>query len=132
MASGKKYIQQFARNLYNLSFADGTLSPERVGGALAYVEKHRPARTLLILKAYHRLVAAEVARRRAVVAHAGPITDTSLQQIAASMTRKYGRPISAVPERDDSLLAGLRVRVGDDVYEYSVAGQLASLAGAGV
>ena len=46
------------------------------------------------------------------------------------MTKKYARPIASVAKRNDSLLAGLRVRVGDDVYESSVAGQLANLAAA--
>ena len=38
------------------------------------------------------------------------------------------RPVSAVAKPNPSLLAGLRVRVGDDVFENSVAGQLATLA----
>jgi F-type H+-transporting ATPase subunit delta len=46
------------------------------------------------------------------------------------MTKKYARQITSVARRDDALLAGLRVRVGDDVYESSVAGQLATLAAA--
>ena len=50
--------------------------------------------------------------------------------IAASMTRKYGRKVTSLARRNDDLLAGLRVRVGDDVYESSVAGQLATLAAA--
>ena len=53
-----------------------------------------------------------------------------LASIAAAMTRKYRRPVSAVAKANGSLLAGLRVRVGDDTYESSVAGQLASLASA--
>ena len=46
------------------------------------------------------------------------------------MTRRYRRRVSGVAKRDDSLLAGLRVRVGDDVYESSVAGQLAAMSAA--
>jgi F-type H+-transporting ATPase subunit delta len=95
---------------------------------LEYIEKHRPAHTSAVLKAYYRLVAAEVARGQAVVEHAGPIQNSALSAIAASMTKKYGRPVTAVSKQNDSLLAGLRVRVGDDLYESSVAGQLAALA----
>jgi len=46
------------------------------------------------------------------------------------MTRRYGRSITGVARRNDALIAGVRVRVGDDVYESSVAGQLAALASA--
>ena len=106
------------------------MSAERVAGVLAYVEKHRPANTLAALKAYHRLIAAEVARGQAVVEHAGPVSETLLAGIAATMTARYGRKVTGAAKRNDALLAGLRVRVGDDVYESSVAGQLAALAGA--
>jgi F-type H+-transporting ATPase subunit delta len=128
MASGKKYVQQFARNLYSLSLVDGKLSGDRVTGVLDYVEKHRPAQATAILKAYHRLVAAEVARGRAVIEHAGPISDSVLREIAQVMSNKYARAITPVAQRNDRLLAGLRVRVADDLYEHSVASQLATLA----
>jgi F-type H+-transporting ATPase subunit delta len=42
----------------------------------------------------------------------------------------HRRRVISLPRRNDALLAGLRVRVGDDVYESSVASQLASLAAA--
>jgi F-type H+-transporting ATPase subunit delta len=130
MASGKKYVQQFARNLYALSLESGALSGERVAGVLAYVEKHRPQHAVAILKAYQRLVAAEVARRQAIVEHAGPISDGALQAIGQAMTARYQRQVTPLARRNDSLLAGLRVRVADDLYEQSIAGQLSRLAGA--
>ena len=58
------------------------------------------------------------------------INDALLQNVAAVMTKKYGRRITGVAKRNDALLAGLRVQVGDDLYEASVAGQLATLAAA--
>ena len=128
MASGKKQIQQLARQFFKLSLVDGVLSADRVTGVLQYIEKHRPARAVAVLKAYQRLIAAEFARGQAIVEHAGAINDSVLAGIAAAMTRKYGRKVTGVAERNDALLAGLRVRVGDDVYESSVAGQLAALA----
>lgn len=128
MASGKKQILQLARQLYKLSFADGVISAEQVAGVLEYVEKHRPANSMAVLKAYQRLIAAEVARGQALVEHAGPIESSALNSIAAAMGKKYNRPVTAVGKRNDALLAGVRVRIGDDLYESSVAGQLAALA----
>ena len=128
MASGKKQIQQLARQFFRLSVVDGALSAGRVAGVLEYMEKHRPANTLAVLKAYRRLIAAEFARGQAVVEHAGPVVEATLAAIAVGMSRKYGRPVTAVARKNDTLLAGLRVRVGDDTYESSVAGQLTALA----
>jgi F-type H+-transporting ATPase subunit delta len=127
MASGKKQIQQLARQLFKLSLVDGVLSAERATGVLAYLEKNYPAQSLAVLKAYHRLVKAEVARGQAVVEHAGPISDSVVTSIAAAMTKRYRRNITGLTRPTPSLIAGLRVRVGDDVYESTVAGQLAAL-----
>ncbi|HTB81827.1 MAG TPA: F0F1 ATP synthase subunit delta [Opitutaceae bacterium] len=128
MSSHAKHAQQLARRLFKLSVVDGVVSAERVAGVLEYVEKHKPAGPLVVLKAYHRLIAAELAKSSALVEHAGIVSEPALQAIAAAMTKKYGRPVTASAREDKSLLAGLRVRVGDDVYEASVAGQLAALA----
>jgi len=128
MASGNKKVQLLARQLFQLSIVNGEVSTEQVAGVLEYVEKHRPAHSLALLKVYQRLVTAEIARGQAVVEHAGFINQALLAGIAAAMTAKYQRKVTSVARRNDALLAGLRVRVGDDVYESSVAGQLAQLA----
>jgi F-type H+-transporting ATPase subunit delta len=130
MASGKKQVQQLSRQLFKLSLVDGVLSAERVAGVLEYVEKHPPAHPLAVLKAYRRLIGTEVARGRADIEHAGEIHPTLVEQIASVMTKKYGRKITGTTRRNDTLLAGLRIRIGDDVYASSVASQLAALAGA--
>ena len=127
MAANKK-AQQLARQLFKLSIVDGAISAERVSGVLGYIEKTQPAHQLTVLKSYHRFVAAELAKSQAIVEHAGAVSASILQTIAASMTKKYGRTIIASTRANPKLLAGLRVRVGDDVYESSVSGQLGALA----
>jgi F-type H+-transporting ATPase subunit delta len=128
MASKYKVAQQFARQLFAMSIVDGAVSAERVGGVLEYVEKQPPHNPLLVLKAYQRLISTEVAKGVALVEHAGAITDTTLSSIASAMSKKYARNVTATAKPNPALLAGLRVHVGDDIYESSVAGQLAALA----
>ena len=130
MANARRQVQQLARQLFKLTLVEGEISAERVAGVLAYVEKHRPAHPVAVLRAYRRLVAAEVARGQAVIEHAGAASDAVQASIVAAMARRYGRPIAGVARRNDALIAGLRVRVGDDVYESSVAGQLSALGSA--
>jgi F-type H+-transporting ATPase subunit delta len=130
MANHAKIAQQLARKLFALSLADGAVSAERVWGVLAYVEKHHPANPVMVLKAYHRLVATELAKSEAVVEHAGPVSDAMLGAIASAMSKKYSRAVTATSKPSAALLAGIRVHVGDDIYESSVAGQLDSLASA--
>jgi F-type H+-transporting ATPase subunit delta len=127
MSTHAKAAQQLARQLFQLSLADGALSAERVTGVLAYVEQHRPANPVMVLRAYLHLVTNEVARSHALIEHAGQVSDQILQTITAALAKKYGRTLSTVAQPNPELLAGLRVRVGDDVYEASIAGQLATL-----
>lgn len=128
MAASRKQAQTYARQLLTLSLADGAVSAERVGGVLAYLEKHPPAHALTVLKAYHRLVSLELAKSHARVEHAGEIEGASLSAIEGAMAQKYGRSVTSTAQRNDSLLAGIRVRIADDVYDTSVAGKLAALA----
>lgn len=122
-----KQTKLLAKQLFKLSLVNGEISAERVEGVLGWIEKHQPRHPLALLQHYHRLVANEVAKSRAVVEHAGPMNDATLQSIAAAMTKKYSRKVTSVAKPNPALLAGLRVRVGSDVYESSVAGQLATL-----
>ncbi len=120
--------RQFARQLFSLSLADGQVSAERVAAVLSHLQRHPPRHPLEVLKCYQRLVVAQLARNRALVEHAGAVNDDILRAVAAAFTRKYRRPVAAVARPNPALIAGLRIRVGDDVYESSIAGQLAALA----
>ncbi|WP_404424601.1 F0F1 ATP synthase subunit delta [Nibricoccus sp. IMCC34717] len=127
MAAPKK-AQALARQLFKLSLEQGRLSADRVAAVLAYVEKSKPAHPLAVLQVYQRLIAREVARSQVVIEHAGPVNPALLDQISASLSRRYDRPVTWVSKPNTALLAGLRARIGDDVYETSVSGQLSTLA----
>lgn len=122
-----KKTKLLAKQLFKLSLVNGAVSLEQVTGVLGYIEKHAPRQSLALLQLYHRAIAAELAKSNAVVEHAGPVSEATLQSIAAAMTKKYSRPVAASAKPNPKLLAGLRVRVGSDVYESTVAGQLATL-----
>ena len=122
-----KQSDLFASQLFRISLDGGQVSAERVSGVLAHLAQHPPRQPLAVLRRYHRLVAGQLARNRALVEHGGPLDNSVLRAIEAAFTRKYQRPVAAIARPNPDLIAGLRVRVGDDVYEASVAGQLASL-----
>jgi F-type H+-transporting ATPase subunit delta len=122
-----KQTKLLAKQLFKLSVVNGVVSPEQVTGVLGWVEKTSPRRPVALLKAYHHRIAIELAKSRAEVEHAGPVSDATLKQIEAAMTKRYSRVITASAKPNPGLLAGLRVRVGSDVYESSVASQLAKL-----
>jgi F-type H+-transporting ATPase subunit delta len=122
-----KQTKLLAKQLFKLSLVNGTVSPEQVAGVLGWVEKHQPRHPTSLLKTYHRLVSAELAKSRAIVEHAGAVSDQTLKLIEGAMTQRYKRIVTATAKSNPALLAGLRVRIGSDVFESSVAGQLATL-----
>lgn len=128
MASQAKKTQLLARQLFAMSVVDGAVSPDRVAGVLEYVEKHPPTSTLAVLRSYRRLIAIELAKGHALVEHAGAIGEPVLAAIAAAMSRRYSRAVTATAQPSADLLAGIRVRIGDDIYESSVSAQLEALA----
>ncbi|WP_269524098.1 F0F1 ATP synthase subunit delta [Coraliomargarita parva] len=124
-----KKITDFAKKLVQLSKDDaGVVTEERVTDVLAGLKQVQPRNYLGILKTYLRYIQRELALQTAVVATPGALSPDALKAIESNFSKLYNRPISAVTTTDASLIAGVRVRVGDDVYDSSVAGRLKRLA----
>ncbi len=125
--SSRRKITALARQLFRLSLDGGRVSPERVGGVLAWVDKHRPSSASALLRAYRRLIGAELGRHRAVIEYAGDLAPSAFTAIAEAMSKRFDRSIEPVPVPQPDLIAGMRVRVGDCVFENSIVSQLAAL-----
>src|SRR3954463_12898822 len=125
-----KKTKALAKQLFKLSLVNGAVSPEQVTGVLGYIEKNVTRGQLALLQLYQRAITAELAKSNAVVEHAGPVSEATLKSIEAAMTKKYSRAVAVPAKPNPKLLAGLRIRVGSDVYESTVAGQLANLSNA--
>jgi len=125
--AAKKQVRHVARVLLAASLENGTVSPERISGVLAWFEKAQPAGGLAILREYHRLVLAEINKTHARIEHAGALGSGALESIASSLSRRYSRAITATATENPALIAGIRVSIGDDVFESSIAEQLESL-----
>lgn len=123
-----KKVLQFAKRLVELSRDGGVITEAKVSEVLAGIKKIQPHRELLLLKAYLRYIRKAVAEQTAVVATPGTLSSEALSSIESNFTQVYSRPISAVTTTDASLIAGVRIRVGDDVYDASLAGRLKRLA----
>ncbi|MGC6424374.1 MAG: F0F1 ATP synthase subunit delta [Lentimonas sp.] len=124
-----KKITKLAKKLLELSKdASGVVTEAKVGEVLTAFKQAKHRHHLTVLKTYLFCIRREVALQTAVVATPGALSDAALKQIEANFTSVYNRPITAVTTKDESLIAGVRVRVGDDVYDASVAGRLQRLA----
>ncbi len=117
--------QQIARKLIQLSMdADGALDPERVEAVLEWTRRLPVVRRRRTLRLFLRRARAELSRRQAIVEHAGPIDDAALEDLRAALAEHAGHPVSISPRENPKLIAGIRIRLGDDLLDASVAGRL--------
>lgn len=121
-------LKDFARKLVELSLDEsGVPSGERVSAVLAALEENPPAQYRALLRQYERYLAVVVRRTEALVEYAGPEPKAAAEEIVAALSKSYNRKLSLRLEQNESLLGGLRVHVGDDVYDSSVATRLQQL-----
>jgi F-type H+-transporting ATPase subunit delta len=118
-------------SLARMAVAAGAAALQEVPPALERVLAGRnlAARRAFVtafLKAYQRQVAAVTL----VVEHAGALDAASGAELQAEFSRRSGRDLQLETRPNPELIAGLRLRLGDDVYDASVAGRLHQLANA--
>ena len=122
-------VRAEAKRLLAMSLEGGVVSADLVGAVLAALTKSRASHQLRpLLRAYLANVRRELTRGEARIEHAGPLSTADADAIAAHFTKALGRPVRPVARRNDALLGGFRVRVGDDVTDLSASLRLATLA----
>lgn len=128
MLSDDKQLRDFAKKLVQLSLdTEGLPSAERVEAVLEALKQKPPRQPKATLQLYLHYIKREVRKTGAVVEAASGLSETALDGIAVSLTQQLGRKILASQKLNADLLGGVRVRIGDDVYDNSVAGRLAAL-----
>ncbi|MCX7946392.1 MAG: F0F1 ATP synthase subunit delta [Hydrogenophilus sp.] len=69
-------------------------------------------------------------RLRAEVVSAFPLDEAQRQKVAADLQEYFGKPVDVEVRVDPALIGGVKIVVGDDVIDASVAGKLARMAAA--
>jgi F-type H+-transporting ATPase subunit delta len=116
-----------ARRLYRLCLVDGRLDGGRVRRVVQHVVASRQRHGLSVLTAFERLVKLDRDRHKAVVESAVPLSDALREGIRSGLMRAYGPALDTSFEERPALIAGMRIKVGSDVYDDSVRTRLAAL-----
>ena len=87
----------------------------------------KPRGYFAILSHFQRLVKLDLDRRTASVQSAMPLAEPQQASIQANLARRYGAGLVFAFTQNRSLIGGLRVQVGSDVYDGSVQARLADL-----
>ena len=122
-----KQVRREAKHLFRLCRVNGSLDEGRVRQVLERVLASRRRGFLALANQFERLVRLERFRHTAEVESAAPLTPDLQASVRASLARLYGPEIDATFAENPSLIGGMRVRVGSDVYDGSVRAGLAAL-----
>ena len=121
-------ITKLAKKLLELSKDSGVVTESKVSEVLAGLRQMQHRHHLTVLKTFLNYLRREVDLQTAVVLTPTKLSDDALKAVEVQFSKLYNRPVTAVTQPDTTLIAGVRVRVGDDVYDASVAGRLQRLA----
>lgn len=127
MKTGKQAVRD-GKALFLACKVNGVVDEGRARDVVRRVLEVRPRGYLSALGYFKRLVKLDLDRRAAVVESAVPASPALETSVREQLSRRYGQGLSIRFETNPSLVGGLRVRVGSDIYDGSVAGRLEQLA----
>jgi F-type H+-transporting ATPase subunit delta len=116
--------RKVSRQLLRRSFTEGKLDEEKVSAMVESVLANKPRHYVDVLKDYQRLVRMEVEKRHAVIESATPLNRSVGDQILANLKARYGDDLTTEFRTNSELLGGLRIKIGDDVWDGSVRNRL--------
>ena len=122
-----KALKHSARKLATLSIENDVVSTTKVRHILKVLSERRPPSYRQLLRYYRTFLQRELRHRQALLEYAGTLSTQTVEKLGDVLNLRYKRPISVILREKPELLAGIRLSIGDDVYDASAAGRLASL-----
>ncbi|MBG30645.1 MAG: hypothetical protein CMI31_11685 [Opitutae bacterium] len=119
---------KLAKKLTLLSLdEEGRVVEAKVKEVLAALKSHSPRDCKAVLQNYQTLVKREISKNIALVEYAGKPDKKAIESLQGHLSKHYDRSIEVQLRENEDLLVGIRVTVGDDVYEDSVATRIRPL-----
>jgi F-type H+-transporting ATPase subunit delta len=122
-----KLAQREARQLFRTCRVNGLLDENRVRQTVTLLAEKKPRGYVEILSRLHRLVKLDLDQRAASVESAVPLSAELQAQVAGRLKNIYGDGLNLSFAQDASLIGGLRIQVGSDLFDGSVKMRLEKL-----
>jgi F-type H+-transporting ATPase subunit delta len=122
-----KEARKVSRQLFRHSFTSGRLDEEKISHMVETVLATKPRRYIDVLKDYQRLLHLEAEKRHAVIESATPLNRSLGDRIVANLKSRYGEDLTIEFRTNPELLGGLRIKIGNDVWDGSVKNRLNQL-----
>ena len=124
---GTKQSRRLAKQLFKSCQVDDRLNADRVRKAVRLLIEQKPRGYFGILQNLQRLVKLDEASRSARVESAVALSQAQQQDVRNSLKRLKSTEVTVEFATNSGLIGGMRVKIGDDVYDGSVKTRLTSL-----
>jgi F-type H+-transporting ATPase subunit delta len=125
---GNKQSRRDAKQLFQACQVNGALDEARVRQAVTLLIEKKPRGYFGTLQELQRLVKLDVNNRSARVESAVALSEAQQQEVRASLGRLKGAEVEVEFAENADLIGGMRVKLGDDVYDGSIKTRLSRLA----
>jgi F-type H+-transporting ATPase subunit delta len=120
-------VRRAARRLYRACIVGQVLDESRTRRVARRIADARNRGSLPLLTQFRRLVALDRRRHEALVESAIALPSDLRERVESAIVRAYGAGVSTAFAHNAALIGGMRIKVGDDVYDGSVRGALLAL-----
>ena len=119
--------RRFAKQLFKNCQVNGRLDADRTQKSVQLLIEQKPRGYFGILQHFHRLVKLDEASRTARVESAVALGQVQQQDIQDSLNQLKGGNVTVEFAENPRLIGGMRVKIGDDVFDGSVKTRLTGL-----
>jgi len=120
-------VRRNARQLLRFCLVNGALDENRVRLVVQHILRSKRRGYLVLLSHFQRLLALDRAAHTAEIESAEPLPADLRARVQAQLSSLYGSRINTLFAQNPALIAGMRVKVGSDVYDGSVQAGLVAL-----
>jgi len=119
---------KIAKGLVELSLdEEGRVVSDKISYILTELKNEPVPRALPILRKFLTLIKQKINTYEGSLEKFDSNADSSSNLISDKISHARGKKINLVIQENKSLIAGFRMRIGDDVYEDSIASRIARL-----
>ncbi len=122
-----KQARRDAKDLFLACRREEILDSNRVRQTVTQVLAAKPRNYLAVLSHFQRLIQIEIEAHTVRIENSVPTSDALMAELKASLTRRYGPGLEFEFHVDPSLIGGLRIQIGSDVYDGTVKSRLTAL-----
>lgn len=122
-----KETRRTGKQLFRACFVDDQFDEKKALSVVQSVVGEKPRNYVAALSYFARLVRLETEKRTAVIQTAGRLEAKVEEQVRVEIRKRYPQVLRTRFEVKPSLIGGMRIRVGSDVWDGTVEGRLETL-----